>query len=87
MADCRSVRVYIFSVPDVALVCLLCARYLIRITLTRRLLVQFLPILLGLCRVKAYEDLWSNYGPVILTKDAKSDFGSHPCRMFSINYE
>lgn len=52
-----------------------------------RSLLRLLSLCSGLCRVKAQETLWSNYGPVILTEDAKSDFGSHPCRMFSINYE
>ena len=31
--------------------------------------------------------LWSNYGPVIVSDHAKTAFGSHPRRVFSISYQ
>jgi hypothetical protein len=31
--------------------------------------------------------LWSNYGPVILSQRSETSFGSHPCRVVSVSYE
>jgi hypothetical protein len=39
------------------------------------------------CRLKNFQKLWSNYGPVIVSQCSETAFGSHPCRGFSISYD
>ena len=36
---------------------------------------------------KPMEELWSSYGPVIVSHRSKHALGSHPCRVVSVSYE
>jgi hypothetical protein len=37
------------------------------------------------CRLNAHLNLWSNYGPAILSQCSETAFGSHPCRVVSVS--